>query len=178
MSCPETYLSGGVQCHPLIVKVSYPAKINITCEQYSVDHSSRIRPSITSTTNCSQKYSKHKDGSDTYVFGINVPPNGDKCNKSGSANARIEIHVNSPTFGWHGSDEDAETFPTWDGSNPDVSVYLEAKRKDSSDSDTYSFEPMSNSNISSHLGQVRSGIFIITVDSGGKVSVTSKTAER
>lgn len=178
MSCPETYLSGGTQCHPLVVRVSYPSVINITCEQYSVDHSSRISPSVISYKNCSQISSKHKDGSDTYIFGINVPPDGDKCNKSGSANARIEIRVNSPTFGWHGIGEDAQTFPTWDGSNPDVSVYLEARRKDSSDSDSYSFEPMSNSNIGSHLGSVRAGIFVITVDTAGKVSVTSKTAER
>ena len=77
-----------------------------------------------------------------------------------------------------GSGENAQTFPTWDGSNPDVSVYLEARRKGSSDSDSYSFEPMSNSDIGNHLGKVRAGIFIITVDNSGKVSVTSKTAER
>ena len=178
MSCPETYLSGGVQCHPLVVRVSYPSVINITCEQYSVDHTSYIRTSITYTKNCLLISRKHKDGSDTYIFGINVPSNGDKCNKVGSENARIEISVKSPTFGWHGSDKKAETFPTWDGSNPDVSVHLEARRKDSSDSDSYSFEPMSNSDIGNHLGKVRAGIFIITVDTAGKVSVTSKTAER
>lgn len=175
--CDNKYVNGGLLCHPLVVKVSYPPKVEITCVQYHVDHSSKISANIKSTKNCSRLSSNHRDGEDTYIFGINAPSNGDKCNKSVSDNARIEIRVTSPIFGWHGDGEDAKEFPTWDGSNPDVEIRVDARRKNFSDSDSYSFEKMSNANIESHLGQVRAGIFVITVDTAENVSVMSMTEE-
>ena len=184
--CDNKY-GGGTQCYPLIVKIRHSRNITYTCVGWNLEHEvAGPSVSLKETTNCSNvatddNSSEHKFDC-TYYFGLDSTEDGG-CGGKSESSAKVVFRVNPPTREWN----TGKAYPepqegprtSWDGGNPDFSVFAEAKRKSSSDSDEVCFEATSNPNPSSDFSVPTDQDYdlIIEVDSEGSVSVRFENAK-
>lgn len=187
--CDNKYISGGTQCYPLIVKIQHKRWIRYTCVGEHEEHIA-TGPSVELKIKQESKnwslvaiYDNTNDYNVNcvYCFGLNSEEGGD-CHGKADSSAKIVFFVEPPHREWNAGKEYPESQKgpktTWDGGNPDYSVFAEAKRKSSSDSDEVCFEAASNPDPSSSFGMPTGQFYdlVIEVDSDGSVSVNFENA--
>ena len=177
--CPNTYVGGGYQCHPIFIEIEHPINLNYTCQAYNVQLPSSPSAYASTVENCSLLSSESKDYGgrrvSKYVYAIRVPQGSDCHSRGESGKAKIIFSVSPPLRGWHnqGSGSDTAPFTKYDSSNPSCSIKCKARRGSKTDSDEFSFEASSNPDPSDHLG-IQSSMrrqLIIETSSDGGVSV-------
>lgn len=165
--CKTSYEGTGYQCHPLRVKITYPAGVDIICEAFHVHHTG-IGPtvSVKKLTNCTQihKESKNEGGTitDKYIFGMNIP------SKCASQECTVELRVTHPMRGFHnqGSGYDTEPFTNYDSTNLVCTVSAEATWGDKTDSDSLTMGETVNQDPKDHL-PVPDETFTLKITAGG-----------
>ena len=177
--CDNKY-SGGIQCYPLIVKIRHRRSITYTPSGWNVPLVVEGPfTALQEVKNCS--WLEHYYNVDehnfeaVHYFGLHSPEGGDCHVKAESS--KIVFSVSPPQRGWNsGSSKPGDQkppFTTWDGGNPDFSVFVEAKRKSSSEFDEVCFEATSNPDPSSQFSLPTDQFYnlVIEVDSDGSISI-------
>lgn len=187
--CDNKY-SGGMQCYPLIVKISHQINLAYTCQSYHEDHPSSPIVEVSKTENCTTVNSETRDNggsrTSTYIFALVAKPGSGCSGGKSSERAAVEFSVQPPTRGWHNNPhkvedddrwDDEPPFTKYDSTNPECSVKCKARMRSESDSGEFYFESSSNPNIKSHLGLQTDMLRTLVVEvSDGKVSVEFRRA--
>lgn len=178
--CENRY-DGGIQCYPLIVKIWHRRNITYTSSGWNEPHVvTGPGVSLKEFKNCS--WVRHYYNIDehnfeaVHYFGLYSAEGGD-CHVKAESSAKIVFWVSPPEREWNGGaskpEDQKSPFTTWDEGNPDFSVFVEAKRKSSSEFDEVCFEATSNPDPSSQYSVPKDQHYnlVIEVDSDGSISI-------